>query len=73
MIRIFRAKKMLDRLDREGRTSEIDPESRKMIELLDGEEANDYNWESVVNGENLALISATDKHPEMYVNVNDCD
>ena len=73
MILTFRADKMLSRLEREGRTGEIDPASMEMIKALDGEPANDYNWASVVNGEHLALIAATDKHEEIYVNAADCD
>ena len=73
MLLTFRAEKMISRVIREGRGDMLDDATMKMIRLLDGEPANDYNWASVVNGENLALISKTDKHPEMYVAVCDCD
>lgn len=73
MILTFRAEKMISRAIREGKGDLLDDKTMEMIRALDGEPANDYNWESVVNGEKLALISATDKHPEMYVAVCDCD
>lgn len=73
MILTFRAKKMLDRLEREGRSDQVDDKTRALILSLDGEPASDYNWQSMVNGEPLALIDKTDKHDALYVNVNDCD
>lgn len=69
----FRASKMLSRLEREGRLNEVDDKHREMMNLLDGEPANTYNWRSQVYGEPLALIAGNDRHPEMYVNVADCD
>ena len=73
MILTFRAQKMIDRAIREGKSDLLDDDTVAMIRSLDGEPANDYNWQSVTMGEPLALISATDKHPQMYVNVCDCD
>lgn len=73
MILTFRAQKMIDRIVREGRGDLLDDKTLEVIRSLDGEPANDYNWQSVTMGEPLALISATDKHEQMYVNVCDCD
>ena len=73
MILTFRAQKMIDRAMREGKGDLLDEETLAMIRSLDGEPANDYNWQSVAMGEPLALIAANDKHPQMYVNVCDSD
>ena len=73
MMHIFHADKMIARVIREGKGDLLDDKTRELIKSLDGEPANDYNWESMVHGENLGLIAATDKHPETYVNLADCD
>jgi len=73
MMLTFRAKKMIDRIEREGRGDLLDPETLAFINSLDGEPANDYNWQSVTHGEPVALIGATEKHEATYVNVVDCD
>lgn len=73
MERVFRAKKMLDRLEREGRINEVDEEIRKFIMSLDGEIGNDYNWESFVNDNPVVWIEGNDKHKGTYVALCDCD
>ena len=73
MMLTFRAQKMIDRIRREGRGDMLDAQTLATINSLDGEPANDYNWEAVVHGEPLALIGANEKHDAMYVNVADCD
>lgn len=66
---IFRAQKMIDRVKNEGRENMLDKETLNTIYSLDGKTGNDYNWASVVNGENLVWI----EDAKMYVNKNDCD
>lgn len=73
MIRIFRAKKMLDRIAREGKEHLLDDETRSFIMSLDGAEAQDYNWRSFVYDEPLAWIEKTDDREGAYVNICDCD
>lgn len=73
MKRVFRKAKMLARLEEEGRMNLVGPAELAMMDALDGEEGTDYNWENVVNGENLVWIEATDKHDGAYVAACDCD
>lgn len=73
MERIFRAKKMLDRLEKEGRMSEVTAEDRKLIEILDGKVGNDYNWESFVNDNPVVWIEADEDQNGTYVALCDCD
>lgn len=73
MILTFKAKKMIDRVIREGKGNLLDDDTRAKIMALDGEPANTYNWASIVHGDDVALISKTDSHPETYVAVCDCD
>ena len=73
MILTFRADKMIARVIREGKEKLLDEATLELIRSMDGEPANDYNWASMVNGEEVALVSKTDKHPEMYVALCDCD
>lgn len=65
---VFRAAKMIERVKREGKGDMLDETTLAFINSLDGKEADTYNWASVVNGENLALIDG-----KTYVNVADCD
>lgn len=71
MIVTFRAQKMIDRLKKEGR--EIDEETLKTIKMLDGKQANDYNWKSVVTHEPLAWIEADEDQDGIYVALCDCE
>lgn len=73
MIVIFRAEKMIARAKREGKQELLDAKTIAMIRELDGSEANTYNWRAHVYGEPLALIAGNARHPEIYVNVVDCD
>lgn len=73
MIVIFRAEKMIARAKREGKQELLDDKTVAMIRELDGSEANTYNWRSEVYGEPLALIAGNARHPDMYVNIADCD
>lgn len=73
MIRIFRAEKMLTRLEREGRMNEVTKEDLDLIHFLDGKEGNDYNWQSVVNDEPLVWIEKDGDFNGVYVALVDCD
>lgn len=72
MIKIFRKEKMIERLTREGLADEITPEIEAIMDNLDGQEANTYCWQNVVNDEPIAVVVGKDGKTE-YVNVNDCD
>lgn len=69
----FHADKMLARARREGKQELLDDKTVAMIRELDGSEANTYNWRAQVYGETMALIAGNARHPEIYVNVADCD
>ena len=73
MERIFRMSKMLARLEKEGRASEVTPQIMSIMRQLDGRTGTDYNWQSVVGDEPLVLINDDDVPQGLYVNVDDCD
>ena len=79
MERTFRADKMLQRLEKEGRMSEVIVEDRAFMQFLDGRKGNDYNWESFVNDNPLVWIDGTDeefnceKFEGTYVALCDCE
>lgn len=65
---IFHSQKMLDRIIREGKQDLLDDETRNFILSLDGAEGTDYNWEMMVNGNELVYLV---EH-RTYVNQEDC-
>ena len=65
----FRAQKMIDRIKREGREEMLTDETLEFIKSLDGKVGTDYNWQSVVRGEDLVWIADVGA----YVNRVDCD
>ena len=73
MERTFRMQKMLDRLEREGRSHEIQPEDFELMKKLDGKKGNDYNWRSFVYGEDLVWIEADEDQDGAYVALCDCE
>lgn len=75
MVYTFNAEKMLKRVQENPELSELlDDETIDFIKKLDGKKGTDYNWESVVNGENLVLIHKDeDLDRDVYVNACDCD
>ena len=78
MERIFRASKMLTRLENEGRMNEVTADDMALIKFLDGKHGNDYNWASFVKGEPLVWIEGGDTFDGKpfegtYVNEVDCD
>lgn len=68
MQKTFRAEKMLKRVQEEGHGYMLDEVTVKQIKSLDGMRGNDYNWASVVRGENVVLLE-----DGTYVNAADCD
>ena len=73
MERIFRAKKMLDRVKAEGKENLLDDETIAFIVKLDGKKANDYNWASVVRDEPLCWIAPDEDQNGTYVALCDCE
>jgi hypothetical protein len=69
---IFKASKMISRIKDEGRGDMLDDETVKFINLLDGKEADTYNWQNQVMDKNLAYISPDKDQDGTYVNVADC-
>lgn len=65
---IFHSQKMLDRIIREGKQDLLDDETRNFILSLDDAEGTDYNWEMMVNGNELVYLV---EH-KTYVNQEDC-
>lgn len=68
MLKVFRANKMLKRIQNEGRGALLDDKTVKFIKSLDGRTGNTYNWRSQVFGENVVLLE-----DGTYVNTNDCE
>lgn len=50
-MKVFSKQKMLDRLEREGRTHQIDEESRKIMDALDGKEAIKNDFKALIYDE----------------------
>lgn len=75
MVRTFRAQKMLGRIMGDPRFEDlIDDKVIAFIKKLDGKKGNDYNWESMVHGENVVWIDADEDLEEgIYVSADDCD
>ena len=74
MERTFRMAKMLARLEKEGRISEVESEDLELMKKLDGKVGNDYNWESFVNDRPLVWIEKCEDVPTgAYVALVDCE
>jgi len=73
MQRIFRAQKMLERIEREGNSHLVNDEIRTLILNLDGKVGEDYNWQSFVHGEDVVWIEGDETHGGIYVATCDCD
>lgn len=50
-MKVFSKQKMLDRLEREGRAHQIDEESRKIMDALDGKEAIKNDFKALIYDE----------------------
>ena len=74
MERTFRAQKMLERIEREGKQDMLDEETRDFILKLDGKSGNDYNYMSFVRDEPLVWIEDEELADKgVYVALCDCD
>ena len=69
-MRVFSKQKMLDRLEREGRTHQIDEESRKIMDALDGKEAIKNNFKALIYDELEYFVHHDGKN--FPVNPDDC-
>lgn len=73
MLVTFRAEKMLKRVKAEGLEHLLDDQMIALIWKLDGKEGNDFNWESMVKGNDLVWIPEDVDHEGTYVARCDCD
>lgn len=73
MLVTFRAEKMLKRVKKEGLEHLLDAEMMELIKKLDGKQGNDFNWESMVKGNDLVWIPEDDDHEGTYVARCDCE
>ncbi len=80
MAMVFSKKRMLERLEKEGRTEEVTPEMLEVMDCLDGGEAVEQCWNRVVKGEPVFFVNWKNGRPASYsadvsgeyVNENDC-
>lgn len=69
-MKVFSKQKMLERLEKEGRSDQIDDESRQIMDALDGKEARKNDFKALIYGELEYYVS---HEGENYpVNPNDC-
>lgn len=73
MLVTFRAEKMLKRVKKEGLEHLLDEKTLELIKKIDGKEGNDFNWQSIVHGEDVVWIPKGDDHEGIYVARCDCD
>lgn len=71
MCKIFSKEKMLERLEREGRTGEIAPESMEIMDKIDGLEAHKNRFKALVYDQ-LEYYVHHDELGNIPVNINDC-
>lgn len=71
MTMIFRKERMLARLEKEGRLKDVDEESLKIMNDLDGKPATPACWARQVYGEPV-LWCEGDNGTSAYVNEKDC-
>lgn len=69
-MKVFSKQKMLDRLEQEGRLGDIDEESRKIMDILDGQEAVKNDFKALVFGQLEYLVRYDGQN--WPVNPNDC-
>lgn len=69
-MKVFSKQKMLERLEREGRSHLIDEESQKIMDALDGKEARKNDFKALIYDELEYYVSYEgENYP---VNPNDC-
>ena len=71
-MKIFKKDKMRDRLKREGRLDQIDAESEKMMEALDGLQAMPNLWQQTVHMDETAYYVEF-QGQQIPVNGLDCE
>lgn len=69
-MKIFSKQKMLERLEREGRTQQITPGALEIMDALDGREAIKNNYKALVFGQLEFMVSYEGNY--YPVNPNDC-
>ena len=69
-MKIFSKKKMMDRLETEGRAHLVDAESAKIMDMLDGKEAVKNDFKALVYDELEYLVRHDGKN--YPVNPDDC-
>lgn len=69
-MKIFSKKKMLDRLEKEGRLDAIDEESNEIMNRLDGREAVKNDFKALVFGQLEYFVRLDGQN--FPVNPNDC-
>lgn len=69
---VFRKAKMLERLEREGRTDNIDEHSKVIMDMLDGKEAEKNHFKALVEGIEVYYVTA-DNGINYPVNKLDCE
>ena len=73
MLRTFRSEKMIERVKKEGKEALLNDEMLTLIGKLDGKQGDDYNWQSVVKGDEVVWIEGCEEHRGCYVALCDCD
>lgn len=69
-MKIFSKQKMMERLEKEGRSHLIDEESAKIMDMLDGKEAMKNDFKALVYDQLEYLVRHDGKN--YPVNPNDC-
>ena len=69
-MKVFSKQKMLERLEKEGRSHLIDDESRKIMDALDGKEARKNDFKALIYDELEYFV--TYEGENYPVNPNDC-
>ena len=71
MCKIFSKQKMLERLEKEGRTNEIAPNSYELMDKIDGLEVHKNRFKALVYDQ-LEYYVHHDELGNIPVNINDC-
>ena len=71
MAKVFSKQKMLERLEREGRTDQIDERSREIMDKIDGLPAKKNDFKHLVYDQ-IEYYVHHEELGNMTVNINDC-
>ena len=69
---VFSKEKMLARLEREGRTDEIDSESMEVMGQIDNQPVEKNHFKALVYGETEYIVMNPVTKKWVPVNINDC-